>query len=275
MAKLLYLCSLPHSGSTLLSLFLGGHSRLISLGGIDRSVSLLCDPKEAARLECTCGSPALECRYWSEVAKRLRGKPRLPERYQIALEAFGSVFGDEVWPMDSSKHVEPLRELASEENLTLRAIHLIKDVRTLTTSFIDRARRTKAHPRPGPVLALEYFWKWRRENRKIETCLETRGVEFRRVGYEELCLAPDTITARISEWLGLPVESVSPSLRQSGSHLIAGNRMRKQEEKQSLRYDHRWFSRREWLLAAVLFPQIMKYNSEAVYSNQADALWKQ
>ena len=254
---------------------------MVGLGGIDRSVHLLAealaspDPKKLARLRCTCGAAAAECQYWGEVANRIPSHDVSSSRaqYTLALDTFEAVFGPDVWPVDSSKHVEPLDEVSRIDGLDLRVFHLIKDVRSLTASFIDKKLGRSRTLRPRALLAIGYFWKWRRENGKIDAFLGRIGVRAHRVGYEEACLAPEFIMGAISEFLGLPKEVGSLEFEYSNSHLIAGNRMREQEEKQTLRYDHRWFSRRDWLLAAVLLPQIMRYNSTAVYSHGSDAMW--
>ncbi len=271
--RLLYLCSLPHSGSTLLSLFLGGHSRLVGLGGIERSVSVLASA-EGGSLHCTCGQSATECPYWGEVSRRLPAGKKLPqiERYRLALEVFPQVFGPEAWPVDSSKHIEQLTELRTLPGLDLRAIHLIKDIRSNAISAIDRARRKKGNRRPGWLLAIENFHRWRRENGKIDTAVERLGIPAVRVGYEELCLKHEQVLAAIAAALHLPDEPLSLSLESSRSHLIVGNRMRAQSEKQQLRYDNRWFSRGEWLPAAVLFRSAMHYNARAVYGT-GESTW--
>jgi hypothetical protein len=281
LSRLLYLCSLPHSGSTMFSLFLGTHSRMVGLGGIDRAVQVLAealeakDDKKLHKLPCTCGVNATECPYWGPVAKEVspRNWRDRRVRYELALEVFERVFGPEAWPVDSSKHVEPLDDVHRISGLDLKVIHVIKDVRSLTASFIDQARRNKARTRPGPILAIEYFHRWLRENRKIEQALSHHKISTQRIGYEEACLAPESTMKTISGFVGVPVEKGSLQLRESRSHLIVGNRMRGQEEKQTLRYDHRWFARRDWLLAAFLMPHILRYNSTAVYSNESTTMW--
>ena len=263
------------------SLFVGTHSRLIGLGGIDRSVRVLMEALAAGKekkrqsLRCTCGAAAVECRYWGEVARRIPSHDVSNRRaqYTVALDAFAAGFGDDAWPVDSSKHVESLDELSKIIGLDVRVVHLIKDVRSLSTSFIDQARSKKGVTRPGTLLAIEYFWRWRRENGKIDACVARNHLPVQRVGYEEVCLAPDVVMGVIHNFLGVPKESCSLAFETSQSHLIAGNRMLNQEEKQTLRYDHRWFARNDWLAAAFLFPQILRYNSQAVYSNDAGAMW--
>ena len=262
------------------SLFLGTHSKLIGLGGIDRSVRLLADAlatsdrKKVERLTCTCGSPGTGCRYWGEVTRRIPAHDVSNRRaqYALALRTFADVFGDGIWPVDSSKHVEPLKDLRELKDVDLRVVHLIKDVRSLTASRVAD-RRSKGTRRPSAVLALESFWRWRRENGKIDDCLASGGMAAKRVGYEEVCLAPEIIMRKVASFVGIPEEPGSLDFEHSNSHLIVGNRMREQKEKQKLRYDHRWFARHDWLPAALLLPQVLRYNARAVYSNDCAAMW--
>jgi hypothetical protein len=62
MIKYVYICSAGHSGSTLLDLLLGSHSRMFSLGEIShlpKNISL--------NTLCACGHPVRSCRLWSKV----------------------------------------------------------------------------------------------------------------------------------------------------------------------------------------------------------------
>jgi hypothetical protein len=78
----------------------------------------------------------------------------------------------------------------------------------------------------------------------------------------------------ICEFLNVKVVDSMFSLLDSSSHSVLGNRMRSQMEKrQGIFYDNRWFSRNDWLLPAILFPHIMRYNAKEVYRNVPGALW--
>lgn len=60
--KYIYICSAGHSGSTLLDLLIGSHSRIESLGEIahlPKNISL--------NTICTCGSHVHDCRIWKQV----------------------------------------------------------------------------------------------------------------------------------------------------------------------------------------------------------------
>ena len=62
MVKCVYICAAGHSGSTLLDLLLGTHSKIESLGEISQL------PKEVAlNRQCTCRQPVRSCPVWSEV----------------------------------------------------------------------------------------------------------------------------------------------------------------------------------------------------------------
>jgi len=79
---------------------------------------------------------------------------------------------------------------------------------------------------------------------------------------------------KISDFLGIEYTESMLTLTDTQSHVIHGNRMRSQAEKRRrVAYDDRWFYKQEWMLPAVLFPQIMRYNSREVYRNIRDQIW--
>ena len=74
---LLFIASFPHSGSTLLDLLLGAHSRIESLGEISTLGRYTAAPVDAAplgrRQQCTCGAMNIwPCDFWSNVDRTLR-----------------------------------------------------------------------------------------------------------------------------------------------------------------------------------------------------------
>lgn len=63
---LIYICSAGHSGSTLLDLLLGSHSRIFSLGEISHL------PKNIAlNTRCSCGEAVRQCEFWRSIANRI------------------------------------------------------------------------------------------------------------------------------------------------------------------------------------------------------------
>ena len=70
----------------------------------------------------------------------------------------------------------------------------------------------------------------------------------------------------------LDVERVDPmlSLRDSGSHIVLGNRMATQDEgRRAIVHDDRWLRRSDWLLPSLLLRPVMRYNARHVYGNIA------
>jgi hypothetical protein len=66
MAKYIYICSAGHSGSTLLDLLIGSHSKAASLGEISQF------PKNIAlNTLCTCGNEVRSCKLWQEIIQAL------------------------------------------------------------------------------------------------------------------------------------------------------------------------------------------------------------
>jgi hypothetical protein len=78
-AKYIYIVAAGHSGSTLLDLLLGSHSKIESLGEISHF------PKNVAlNTECTCGKLVRDCSLWSQVIDQLShlsGKNLLEDPY--------------------------------------------------------------------------------------------------------------------------------------------------------------------------------------------------
>lgn len=65
-ARYIYICSAGHSGSTLLDLLIGSHSRVAPLGEIDQLSKNL-----ALNTQCSCGKPVRSCDLWQAVAERV------------------------------------------------------------------------------------------------------------------------------------------------------------------------------------------------------------
>jgi len=68
----LYICGAGHSGSTLLDMLLGSHSRIASLGEI---INLPMDL--ATNSTCTCGQKVRECGLWSAVVREFEQRQGL------------------------------------------------------------------------------------------------------------------------------------------------------------------------------------------------------
>jgi hypothetical protein len=276
--RVVFIASLGHSGSTLLDLVLGGHSRVVGLGEVGRSVS---SPREGTAADattpvCSCGQPAQACVYWSGVLRRLAAEPDAADarRYETVLDAFSECFGPDAILVDSSKYLRWLGVLASLTAVDLRVLFLVRDVRSFTISEIDNVARKRAAGQAyrgiGPFAT---FRRWDAENRKTEAFLAGSGLPVFRLGYEELCLAPERIVPAICRFLDIPHEPSMLALERSTSHVLRGNRMRHDAGRRLVSYDPRWLVRGEWMLPALLCRRIMRSNRERVYSNDIVGDW--
>jgi hypothetical protein len=277
MKRMIFIASLRHSGSTLLDLILGGHSRLIGLGEVARFLEQ--GVEEAGQAVCSCGNKMDQCLFWSKVASRLPSQDtlRFEEQYNLVLNTFDEVFGQDVIPVDSSKYLPYVELLYTRLKRDMKVLYLIKDVRSFTISQIDNVKRKRDRQRRNylHIMPTYIFWRWYLTNKQMQRVFAEQNIPVFQIGYEELCLYPKFIIQKMCDFLGEQIEPSMLTLKDSNSHVLRGNRMRYQKEKAEILYDHRWFSRREWIIPAFLFPNIMKYNAKEVYKNNTEMIWEQ
>src|ERR1700690_298114 len=147
MKQLVFIAGRAHSGSTLLDLMLSGHPRLMGVG----EVFSLYDSKQknwfehADQTKCSCGEFMDRCEFWGSASRQLQeikvkgGSARL--FYQTFLTAFYEHFGTEFVPVDISKTNDALQTLIDLDDVSLKVIFLIRDVRSWTVSMRDVNRR--------------------------------------------------------------------------------------------------------------------------------------
>lgn len=279
MNKIIYIAGSQHSGTTLLNIILGGHSQLVGLGEVFQLLRRKGNGfflTEKLEDDCSCGARVSECEFWGPVATRLHADPdiRLAKRYQIVRKVFHEHFGPEPVIVDSSKLLPYLELLANTSNTDLRTILLTKDARAHCISQIDNARRKqKKSSKQNPFRQMR---NWQRDNLAISDFLDRQNLEHFLLGYEELSLYPDKTVPLLSNWLEIEYEPRMLELNPQQSHVVHGNRMREQSDKnRSIRYDNRWFYRSEWLWPYLLSPRTRRLNKQLVYHNETGRLWNQ
>jgi hypothetical protein len=252
---------------------LGGHSSLIGLGEIAKVISeesLYLYQAPHSKHMCSCGKNINECTFWSKVLAGLKSQESKPylEKYKIVMDIFHDTFGLDTIPVDSSKYIRNLNPLVKDNSFDIKALYLIKDVRNYTISQIDNIQRKnwnknfiKKHP-------FYFFFAWHVENKVIQKNLITKNIDYFQLGYEELCLHLDSAIENICKFLEIESEPAMYNIKESTSHVVRGNRIRNLSGEQPISYDHRWFNRRDWLMASLLFRHIMKFNQKHVYRNK-------
>ena len=240
----IYIASVTHSGSTLVDLVLGAHSRLQSLGELK-----VFSRAKQAKLErvladrCTCGAPDKSaCPFWSGVEARLRetlglglreldvdaADPGVFVTHNRALFEAAACVGGNPWIVDSSKSSRRLRRLLAAGCFDIRPIHLTRSPYGVTYSHIKKGRSTAtgALRYAGTRISLDWILARRRHAS---------------LRYEDFVASPADEMARVLAWLGLPFETQQLDWTAHAHHNICGNHMRFAETPE-IRLDDAWRS---------------------------------
>lgn len=259
--------SLPHSGSTLLDLILSRHPAMTGLGEAARTIRTGERGLVRSRgFVCADGTPAAEQPFWAAVFEENRASDDPAEAYQILLAAAAKALPSDTILVDSGKYAPFLQALHARNDVHIKVIHLVRDVRGFTISSIDKAAENGRR-----VSALRLHLRWLRRHRLDMALLETLGLPVFRVGYDRLALQPADVIPEICEFLELPFDAAM--LRPDGTGCLAlrGNRRAAtrvrdaQAGLSTIRYDARWMAREEWTLPHFLLPQVRRANRRWVY----------
>jgi hypothetical protein len=267
---------------------LGTHPKLVGLGEIDTVLQMSLAQLESEKvMRCSCGERVATCKFWSPAIAAIQAQPRatMLERYGILIGIFRNLYGDDFQIVDSSKYLGQLRTVNSLTEIDLKVIHLIKDVRGFVVSQRDATNaEMKYHRLPVLFNSTQFsrwlymhsiktsgylFWKWYLRNLAVIRIVKNPPTKHLRVGYDELAQQPQTILPRLFDFLELDVPRPLTFIpRHTNSHAFMGNPMLGDKEKmEGIHYDDRWKNRKDWWGAARVFPYILKFNSQVVYSN--------
>ena len=246
-----YITSRGHSGSTLLSLMLGGHPKVVSGG----ELKMLINPKSESKL-CSCHFVTPErCPFWSEVQRHVldwvgvpldglslmeEGDDETFSRHNQALfMAIAVVSGCSVI-VDSSKSLLRLSRLLQVSRhgclVNIRPLYLHRG----PLGFANSCRR-KGQP------LLSAAERHCREFFRTREFLSDKPHLF--VSYEKFARRTKTSLRRMMDWIGLSVEESQFHWRQGIRRDIGGNRMR-MGGSSVIRVDQSW--RRDLTLLEIL-----------------------
>lgn len=286
--SIIFIASLSHSGSTLLDLLLGAHPSLVGLGELYKVLQMSRAQLESEKvMRCTCGQHVADCIFWNPTIAALQKEADSPlaKKYLTVLGCLQNILGKEKQLVDSSKYLGPLQCATSLPGVDVKAVHLLKDVRSFTVSQRDSLdAELKYHHLPVLFGSLSLsksiyrstlkspaylYWKWYLRNQALENHLRDAKVTHMQIGYDELAQKPEIILPQLFKFLGTESPQKANYLpKQTNSHIFMGNPMIASAQKMSgIYYDDRWKSRRDWKIPHALFPTIRAYNNGAVYSN--------
>ncbi|MCT0219123.1 sulfotransferase [Synechococcus sp. CS-1329] len=278
--NLLLIRGLGHSGTTILDLILGSHSRMVGLGEAVRILEPISPGQEQrgpAQLRqelrhtrrCTCGETAAHCPVWGPLLEWLpaHDESAITDKLQRLLGQVSGLSRSDhpiTWAVDSyqSDLQVPLLPMPGVE---VRLVHLVRDVRSWVHSRSSGSRS-------APGAAWRSLARWARTNAQVTRVLQRSGRPVFLLGYEELALAPEAAITKLCAWLNLDYEPamLRPAQAAEGSHILSGNRMRFDPSRSSaIRYDTRWLSgSHPWIGLAAQLPPLQAMNRRLVYSNQ-------
>ena len=274
MKKIVFICSLSHSGSTLLDLILGCNSKIRGLGEAD---VLLNKNVEFESTPCMCGTNLSECIFWSGLGGFIKTNKQksFDFKYHMLIKHFDNIFGNDKILVDSSKYLNILKKVITID-YPIKVIYLIKDVRSFTLSqkrsYIKNKKEAKIIPRISLLRNKFFYYMWYKENREIQKYLLKNDIDYFQVGYEELCFKPVNSIKKICQFIGVEFEEDMIYPYKSQSH-GTGNRMRRMpEKKKGINYDYDWMFDNSISFTSSISPKIMKFNTDNVYQNSRTKL---
>ena len=262
--KLIYVLGAAYSGSTLMGLALGKHSKIINLGEV---VNLESDYADMAR--CTCKSYLKDCDFWGSVKQAIKQKNLQPsfnlsitgqrelfdrrgglekirllfgkhlvnnykesylQRYQQKNENFFSavsdLFSNAEYIVDLSKTSERLDVLLKSNCIDIWCIYLHWDPYKIYASTIKRPKRTRKLL--GPKSFREALWLKKRLQDMKRVFLKLPPERRIEIDFDDFVTHPHYVLNHLFNKLNLQTElDGSPTeylIQTSAQHIYVGNR---------------------------------------------------
>ena len=240
--KLIYIVGTGNSGSTLLDLLLGSHSRIESGGEIFKFPDFfsLASQRAVDKQVCTCGVHVKDCGYWQRVWQQLhlgnssinldintQHQKAFEERNLQLISALLALSGKAVF-CDSSKGLGRLKRFLKSKFFDVTIVHLVRDGRAVSFSRQKKAARKANRSDRWSEYQDSYFKSlaaWKRENAKIYRRLST-DPRYYCLKYEELVADPHGKLTEILAPIDLKFEDQQLAFWQATHHNLSGNRMR-------------------------------------------------
>jgi hypothetical protein len=251
---LVYIAGSSHSGSTLLDLLLGSHSKVESLGEAKKIPQVMQKIRSGDSPVCSCLERIDDCPFWR--AALCFDAPYFPERERITFEHGADLAmarralafrGREVL-LDSSKILGRLGFLTREPAFRLVCVHLIRDPRAVAFSALRKNEKKFGSFSSGGRLRLlmRHAQDWSRLNLKIRNRFGSgKSVEYLPLRYEDFVRDPVMALKKILTCVGLEFESSQMTFRDAVHHNVEGNRLRFQSGCE-IRFDSSYLEGLEW-----------------------------
>ena len=281
---IIYILGAGRSGTTALATFLGNNDEIQNIGEMHQIFKYLDENKE-----CSCGKLLNECDFWknkigyltqkySENSRQLSEKMECHsgiikhilnifsktqhEKY-IALHQsiFDSIQSntEKSILLDSSKYLGRALALNKLDNIELKIIYVVRDVRGVINSFSKKVQTSKS-----PLSTIVYYTLVNLVAEFITRFILRKSVI--KIRYEDLINNPNTLFDRLEGFLNLNLQAVKDKIEKQQAfqigHIIGGNRLKKSKEIY-FRKDVAWQKNFNWierLIYYILASPIMLLN---------------
>lgn len=240
------------SGTTALATFLGNNNEIQNIGEMHQFFEYL-----EERKECSCGNQFQKCEFWdnkisnnliqsstknrilsekfeshSSIVKHilhLFSKKEIEEYIEIHQQLLNTIQLDseKTTLLDSSKYIGRALALDKLENIDLKVIYVVRDVRGVINSFSKNAQTSKS-----PLSTIVYYLVVNSVSEFVAKILLRKKVV--KIRYEDLVNNPLQVFSRLETFLKLDLTDVKNKIIDkqpfSLGHIVGGNRLKKNKE---------------------------------------------
>ena len=283
--KVVYIAGLYHTGSTLLDMLLGSLPDVIGLGEIFKCFH------DKFEKNCSCGKTVEECEFWGSFAKNNSQKLNIQNEYEKVIEKFEDLYGKNSILVDSSKchpfkffasandrKMQGLDHLINIDDIDLKVIHIVRDVRSWSNSLLMRDAKEK---NKNTIFANSFrllfrssfarFVQWYWGHKKIINFINKNNLNHIKISYEDLAINPKKTLLDITRFLGLEYSDSMLKPSNTSSHIAVGNPMRfRESDIENIRYDYRWMSSNKLSFPSFILYPVMRLNRKLIYSKNLE-----
>ena len=237
MNNIVYILSQGHSGSTLLDMLIGSHSKAFSIG--ERIVKNL--GLETNR-PCTCGAETLsQCSFWSQVDNYLENFNH--NLNQLQIEAARS----ETFQSHNSHYYNAISSISKADAL-IDSAKSINRLRKLSDCTVFNLKVIFLERSPFGVVASQHRrkggWLYQTIMHQINSTAKRHYAKYHDhlyVKYEDLTKDPEQHLQLIMQYIGLEFEATQINWTDTEFHLLGGSRLRFRPNVK-IQPDERWRS---------------------------------
>ena len=250
--KLIYIMGAGRSGTTALATFLGNNKEILNIGEMHQFFEYLDENKE-----CSCGKLLNECEFWknkidnptqeysvnsrklsekmeshSSIIKHLLNSfsnieyERYIELHQSILDSIQSD-SEKSTLLDSSKYIGRALALNKLDNIELKIIYVVRDVRGVINSFSKKVQTSKS-----PLSTIVYYSLINLVAEFISRFIFRKKVI--KIRYEDLIENPISLFEKIEKFINIDLTDIKEKIHKeqafSIGHIVGGNRLKKNKE---------------------------------------------